>query len=270
LSKHIPSLSTKYTEIVKINLAAFLFVLVTFCSCANLQVFEPIQESTFTSETNFAGYNSEAQVAWLISSDDSNLIIRLETESRMSKMKILRTGMYVFFSTSGKKKKNNYIHFPVKVEKKVKDESTDQKNSSNRRGQRVTTQDLINTINPIAEYVYGDKKQEFHYKIDTSDFKISLSEDTNTLLKYTVTIPYSKMVDDPTQLNGLIVGLVSGSFSTPVSTRPMPSSRPTNNRQYRGGGMPNSGPTMPAGGQSRTFSAMAEPIKIWFKLENVN
>jgi hypothetical protein len=243
-----------------------VFILFVLSSCASLQVYEPSSESAFTDETNFAGYNSTAQVAWITTVDDSNLIIRIETESQLSKIKILQQGMYIYFSTTGKKSRDNYIHFPLGVEKKNKNKNKTDDPSKSRRGQRITTQDLITRINPIAEYVYADKKEEFHYKLNSENFKINISEDSNTLLRYTLSIPFNKVVDSPEQLNGLVIGLVSGAFDAPVRTRPMQTNRPRNMRNG-GGRMPTN-----AGApnwQTQSYSAMAEPIKIWFKLENV-
>jgi hypothetical protein len=240
-------------------------------SCANLQVFEPKPESSFTEEMNFAGYNSDAQMAWLVTQDDANLYIRFETESRISKMKILQAGFYVYYSLSGKKGRSNYIHFPVSKDKKVKaDEETLELKNSRRKGQRFTTNELIAKLDPKGLWIHGDSSTTFHYKLDTSDFKIDIAEDSNTLMRYTLRIPFDKISSSKSELNNLVVGLVSGSFDTPSNARPMPASRSTSmGGTNMGGG--NRMPTHQGTGswQTGAYSELAEPIKIWFKIENI-
>lgn len=250
-----------------------LFLLAFLTSCAGLQVFEPIPENSFTNETTFAGYDSDAKVAWIVTTDSSNLYVRMETSHRLSKIKLLKAGMHVYFSTSGKKERSNYVNFPVKQKKEQKASDQDQNQVTNQGGRgkrkRMTTEELIAQINPLAEYHFNGKTTQFHYKIDTSDFKIEIEEDSNSTLRFTIRMPFEKLVTDINDLNGLSIGLVSGAFEIPISSRPMPSSRPTN--------MPNSGRTPSANqpmGQSRnwqagSYSELAEPIKIWFKIDKV-
>lgn len=254
---------------MKVLATAAFFMILLLPSCASLQVYEPKLESNFTEETNFAGYDANSQIAWLLTKDDSNLYVRFETESRMSKLKILKAGFYIYFSTNGKKNRSTYLHFPIKKEKKIKaDDEIEESKAKRRRGERFTTQDLIAKLDPEAKWVKDEESETFHYVLDTNTFKITIAEDSNTLMRYTLKIPFEQISTDPNQLENLVIGLQSGAFESARNPQPMPNTRPTSMGGTNMGGrnqMPNQGTTWQGG----NYSELAEPVKIWFKVENI-
>lgn len=255
-----------FTAVHALKTSLILASILLFTSCASLQVYEPKPEVSFTNETNFAGFDTDSKVAWITTVDSNNLYLRLETDYGMSKAKILRRGLHIYFSPSGKKSKDNFIHYPMKVEKReAVTEASKGQSSRSIRSRRSSMEDVIKKLNPHAQYQHGEKTEMFHVQVDTNDFRIDIAEDSNAVMRYTIRIPFSKLVENKEDLNGLSIGIVSGSFDTPVSNRQMPSSRPTNRPTAMGqGGL---GTSTPMG---TNFTSMAEPIKIWFKIDKVN
>jgi hypothetical protein len=247
---------------MKFKPALLLALLFLGCS-AGIKLVESFSEAEFSESTIFH-FDEKSELNWLVSHDDQQLYVRLNTAKRTTQMKILRAGLHLYFDENGEKKESTYLNFPVFQERRIMD--SDEAGARSRpgrpggRGERPKF-DINKTIErtqPEAVFVKNDVKETFNYLEKDSDILIIMSGDTADVFHLMSAIPLNKIFPEgKKQSSKLSVGIVSGAFEIPV--------RP-------GGGMPGQGRNAPGGNQrmaemQKRMAEMAEAVKIWAQIK---
>ena len=244
---------------------AFL-VLVLLSGCASLKVVTSLPESESNKE-NFTHFNTTNNIAYQAFHDKKNLHIRLKTNERASVLKILRTGLHVYFDVNGKKKKDIYVQYPIGNTGQMAMQELGQGNS---QGSQFDLKRMLNRISREAIYGYFGSEEAVYLSLNESHIKTSMRSSKFNELIYDLVIPFEKIAVDSLQLSNLSIGIVSGSFDTPSMGSGMGGKKMGGSGMQPGGGR--SGGMGPGGGRPGGMSgnmqnnAMSSPIKIWFKV----
>jgi hypothetical protein len=95
----------------RINVFSFL---VLFASCARPHLISSYSQKIVpgNEELMFRFYDSKTQLRYDFRNDDSNLYVILETDNRATQARILRKGVQIFLSNTGKIEENKYFLYP--------------------------------------------------------------------------------------------------------------------------------------------------------------
>jgi uncharacterized membrane protein YgcG len=245
-----------------------LFLLLAIGGCTNMQTVTSVENSKAT-PSNYKYYDSKSKIRYQVSSNEKYLFLTFNTSNNASIMKIVRTGLTIYFDSNGKKKKDSYVQYPVA--KLAKMEKGKIKPDHQKRPQKMNLKNMISGVPREAIYFANETAQTINLSTDTSEFEARLIEE-NGALTYTIRIPFSKIEGtNYNSRNDLAIGVESGEFE-------MPSQRPTQSSGGQGGpggkgggggggqgggGRPGGSGGGPGGGQS---SEMTTPIKFWFRV----
>ena len=236
--------------------------------CTSMQTVTSVENSKAT-PSNYKYYDSKSKIRYQVSSNEQYLFLTFNTSNGASIMKIVRTGLTIYFDSNGKKKKDSYIQYPVG--KLAKMEKGKIKPDHQPKPKKMNLSNMISGVPREAIYYTNETARTINLTTDTAGFEASLKEE-NGALTYTIRIPFSKIEGtNYNSRNELAIGVESGEFS-------MPSQRPTQSASVQGGrggkggggggghgggGRPGGASSGPGGGQS---SEMTTPIKFWFRI----
>lgn len=243
-----------------------LLLAVIFTSCAKLPVYQSQWEGT-QGETLQAGYDKESRLRWQISNDATHLYIKLDTDNRMTIMKMIRNGLKIYLDTTGRKKDQTYVGYPVSNGMKMSKE--DMKNTGVSRGNRRDVSNMLQLVPPNAEFFQSGSLESFNFKLERSDFNFSLAANDGGRLNYEAWIPLEKIRKGGlTAIKQLSIGIEANGLEMPSGG----GGPPQMGGQRQGGGMPGGMPGGGRGGQgmrgpNSSMMEMLDDVTVWFKVE---
>tara|TARA_R110002050_G_scaffold141251_2_gene266313 strand:+ start:21477 stop:22238 length:762 start_codon:yes stop_codon:yes gene_type:complete len=243
-----------------------LLLILSLSGCTNLQTVTSIEKSKEIS-SNYKYYDSDSQIRYQVSNNEDFLFLTLNTSNRASIMKIIRTGLTIYFDTNGKKTKETYIQYPVRKLSNLENVKSNQ--DPRNKPHKMNLSNMISGVPLLANYYIDETEHSIQLTNDTSGLTASLTEE-NGALTYRIKIPFSKITTHgANSLTNFVVGIESGAFKSP-SQRPSQNSGGPSGQGGGGGGRGGAGRPggpgnggAPGGGQS---TEMTEPIKFWFKV----
>ncbi len=240
-------------------------MIIASCTSHNSVVSESI-----TAEGPYKYSDSESMIGYRISNDNSTLTLRMATHEKSSIMKILRTGLTVYFDPSGKKKKTIAIKYPSEQKGQQLQKEKGQKQTENKRPGQIPLEEMIQKAPDLI--LYMNKDTTIHYsRLTNPPVNVKLSTIHEGELTYELTIPIQLISSNG--LDNISIGVESGSFD-PLSASDSPQA---GNGGRPSGGRGGSSGTRPGGGGGRTSgngnptstenSKLLNPIKFWFQLK---
>lgn len=91
------------------KLISFLSLII-LSGCMSLPMVNSVNEQP-VGKYEYSYYNNQHQILYKVTNDDSNLHVILNTSSPASVLKIIKTGLTIYFDVSGKKKQTVFIHY---------------------------------------------------------------------------------------------------------------------------------------------------------------
>lgn len=236
----------------EIILVGLLSAILLGCSSVKTTVSQPEEDRA---ENQFNYYNSGNKLSYHLTHDEKYLYIRLRTEDRMSLMKILRTGLTIYFDITGKKNKDTYLEYPMAGEVQIP--VSNMLRNGSKYDRNLTN--LIREISTEAVFVKDDKLE----RLDISgkhEIQALLYSDTRNSIIYSLAMPIDRLVASAEELNNVSIGVVSGKFQMPNF------GGAAGGRGGRmAGGRPGTGRRTPAA--SSNMQSMTQPIVLWMRID---
>ncbi len=247
--------------------------------CMSLPTVSSVKEQP-SGKYEYSYYNNQNQILYKVTNDDSNLHVILNTSSSASILKILKTGLTIYFDVTGNKKQTVFIHYPFKLNNILQKE-----NDKKEINTEPTSRSLKYFVSQIpSELVYSayGKNETIQLSDTKSDIKDSITVLKDNEIVYELTIPLNRIsMNGKYPLTNLSIGIESGKFELPNSNNNQtPSTRTGVSSGNNAGNMVNNGPT--GGGMvnqaandvpnsantdySNEQANMALPIEFWFKV----
>ncbi|MEM9023121.1 MAG: hypothetical protein AAGB22_05235 [Bacteroidota bacterium] len=238
----------------------YLIALLLLTGCTSLQTVRSRPEVP-NPEIAYPYYDQESRLVYNVTHDDENLHVRLKARDRTAILKILRTGLTIYFDPAGKKDRTMYVQYPLAKDRKT---TRDQFPNPGQNGAPPPElRALLDELPKQAVFQSAAGTERFDVLLSASGIKITLQQVDNAELLYDLVIPQARLAEGGLEgLSNLSVGIISGSVSIPLQQRGGPSGVPTGGAL---GGLPNAR-TPPAGNGRLNWSAMGTPIEIWFKV----
>lgn len=242
-------------------------IIMGLMACSSMNIVNSLEEKK-GSDFPFRYYDSESQIAYAITNDDVNLHLRLRIKDEANMVKILKSGLTIYFDVMGKKKTDVFVKYPIahtgeapKTERNEK-----QKGLENKRKKLET---MISVTPVLATYQSFEDVQQFSVINADSEFKCGLRLNENEELIYDLVIPMHKISENGRiGLSNLSIGVESGILE--IRERPNNGGGssngggpPSGGRGGGGGGGP-SGDRGANGGEDR--SDQGKKIAFWFKV----
>lgn len=247
------------------------------CGCMSLPMVNSVKEQP-VGKYEYSYYNNQHQILYKVTNDDSNLHIILNTSSAASILKILKTGLTVYFDVTGKKRKDVFVHYPYQM-------TTDlQKETINKDIKTEPSERSLNYfVSQIpAELVYSaySKNEAIHLHANNTGITDSIKVIKDNEIIYELCIPINRItMNGKYPLTNLSIGIVSGQFELPNKNE-LPPTRTGVSSGNSAGGMVTNAPT--GGGMvnqaandvpnsattdyNPDLANMAIPIEFWFKV----
>ena len=225
-------------------------VLINACSSPKLVTSMPEAEM----KSNVPNYfNSASNVAYSISNNAQNLHVMLRTSDQSSILKILKTGLHVYFDINGKTKKNVYILYPIGGMNKMPWPATAKGND---QSIHFDLQSLLNQPAKGAIYSYYGSTETLK---EESGIKASLIATIHNELIYNLVIPFERIYDGTGwSRTNISIGIVSGNFVAPETGGAMVSGNPIGGEMYN---------YRQASNINQAESRLFTSIKFWLKVE---
>lgn len=258
----------------------YLITIVILTSCSSSK---PIVNSLSANKLKSDIYNyyeDDSKVSYQVFNDKDNLYINLRTSNRMAIIKIIKSGLSIYFDETGNENKDIAVEYPIH-NKKFNFSQLKPKNGSNGSPNFNITELLVNIPN-FAIFTKGEDIERFNLELNSTNISIGLevidSEFEDDLLVYKLKIPLSKITNKSiSELDSFSIGIVSGKIKTPQRLLSVGSGRPSGGGRPAGvgGGRPSGGgggrPVGAGKGRPRNIpndiSKLSEPIIIWFDLK---
>ena len=265
--------------------------LLLISSCANLPIYQPVKIEQESTPDNLRYYKES--ISYDIFQDENNIHVHLVASDYISQVKILRLGFTLWLDQKGKKNKDLGIIFPQKqaANSKRMNENRRLAEQANLNSQEIQNKLMLQLrrqflISPKIMTLIGfdGKKSEeiINVELEKSDIQVSISFDTLNNLHYKAIFPVAKIFTEEKYQDDIFsAGFESGAIE--ISSMGSQQGRPGGSGKGSGGGMSGGGRQgggmggqgMQGGGgrpggsganPDKMRSAMAEPVKIWFKV----
>ncbi len=259
-------------------------------SCAKLPIYQPVKIEQEPSTDNLRYYKES--ISYDIFYDDNNIHVHLVASDYISQVKILRLGFTLWLDQKGKKSKDIGIIFPQKqpVNNSRMNENrrmVEQANMNSQEIRKILIAQLHSQfmISPKIMTLIGldgkNSEEIVNTELEKSDIHVSISFDTLNNLHYKAVIPVTKIFTEEKYQDDIFsVGFESGAIEMSSMGAQQGRSGGSKGRMSgggsgmsgggrQGGGMGGQGSRQGGGGGAgpdKMRSAMAEPIKIWFKV----
>jgi len=259
-------------------------------SCAKLPIYQPVKIEQEPSTDNLRYYKES--ISYDIFYDDNNIHVHLVASDYISQVKILRLGFTLWLDQKGKKSKDIGIIFPQKqpVNNSRMNENrrmVEQANMNSQEIRKILIAQLHSQfmISPKIMTLIGldgkNSEEIVNTELEKSDIHVSISFDTLNNLHYKAVIPVTKIFTEEKYQDDIFsVGFESGAIEMSSMGAQQGRSGGSKGRMTgggsgmsgggrQGGGMGGQGSRQGGGGGAgpdKMRSAMAEPIKIWFKV----
>lgn len=255
----------------------FLISLISLCGCVSLPMVSSVKEQA-AGKYEYSYYNNQHQILYKVTNDDTNLHVILNTSSSTSILKILKTGLTIYFDVTGKKRQDVFIHYPFKLKTELQNENykEDMKAEPSARSLNYYVSQIP------AELVYSAYGKNETIKLSrNSEIKDSITVIKENEIVYELCIPLSRLsINGKYSLTNLSIGIVSGQFELPSNKSELPSTRTgvsTGNsagsmvtNAPTGGGMVNQAandvPSTANADYNSDLANLAMPIEFWFKV----
>ena len=255
----------------------FLSVLFLF-GCASLPMVTSVKEQP-EGKYEYSYYNKENQILYKVTNDENNLHLILNTTAQASILKILKTGLTIYFDVNGKKKRDVFVHYPFKLKSDLEKEEFKKEDKGEPSGRSLNY--FVSQIPPELIFSSYSVAENINLNNKDADIKDSITVLNKDEIVYELTIPLSRISKKGSfSLANLSIGVVSGKFEIPNNHGPI-STRPVNAGNGSGaGGMVSNGPAgggmvnqasndIPSGAGSTgdpELTALGIPIEFWFKV----
>jgi hypothetical protein len=257
----------------------FTAIIVTSCSSSKSMV-NSLSKSKMKSNI-YKYYEDDDKMSYQVFNDKDNLYVNLRTSDRMAVIKIIESGLSIYFDETGKKSKDVVVEYPLH-NADLDFSQFRPKNSTNGRSDFDVNQ-LLNNISNYAIFKKGEDIEQFNLELNSTNISIELkaikTEFEDDLLEYKLKMPLSKITNKSiSELDNFSIGIVSGKIKTPQRPQSTGTGRPSGGGRPAGvgGGKPSgsgggrpSGAGRPSGGgkPSNISSEITTPITIWFDLK---
>lgn len=241
-------------------LALILVLLLAACASVTPVTSSPEKEP----KNGYRFYDAESKVRYHVSNDAENLYITLNTAEPASILKIMRTGLWIYFDVEGKKHRNVFVQYPLMDAEGATFNEEDEENNPMQNPLRL--QHEIEELR--MEAIYNNGKTQDLITTLGSGIQVVLTAPSPQEITYRIQMPFSKISDIPfSDLQKLSVGIVSGGLENKVVRKTRPSNASMQNNQMPG--MQNAGPNGNLmGGQlgGADFSGLTVPIEFWLNI----
>ena len=243
-------------------------------SCTKLPIYQSADydEDSFN-KSFYKFYDADSKIRYDVFHDDDKLYLRLNTSDRNAIMKIMMGGLFLYFDSTGKKKQNVYMNFPLPgrgggLSLDGRNEKIQKKNRS------VSIEKRRNLFPPHAVFQNTDGKQVFEYKKGLEGIEIDVNMDSTGNFNYYLSVPFAKLFSNALKKDDEIsIGIISGEVEMPANSGSMGPGNGMSGR--RGEGMPHGGGRNQGSGmrsqgnmgQAGMMQQKSDPIKIWFKVQ---
>ena len=272
--------------ILKNKILLFVISILMLSSCVNLPIYKPQKITTKEEISDIRYYDKEGKILYDVYDDEKNIYVNIKTSDYTSQVKILKMGLTVWFDQKSKKNKDKGIVFPIKQGLKQNKQRNNLDNSNRLNDEEQKIQQLHNQFNLSVKRINligmnGDNSQKFfNSELEKSDIIAKITFDTLNRLDYLAVIPKSKIFTNDKYIdNKFSIGIESGFLDINEMRQGKPegggrsggSGRPSGGKPGGGGGRPGGGkPDRAQGGNQQQFSALSEPIKVWFTINLIN
>jgi len=255
----------------------FCFSIFVLFGCMSLPMVNSVKEQP-EGKYEYSYYNNQHQILYKVTNDDSNLHVILNTSSAASILKVLKTGLTIYFDVTGKKRHDVFVHYPYKMTSDLQKETYTKDIKA-----EPSARSLNYYVSLIpAELIYSAyaKNEAIHLHNTNSGITDSITVIKDNEIIYELCIPLNRItMNGKYPLTNLSIGIVSGQFDLPNKNE-LPSTRTGVSTGNNAGGMVTNAPT--GGGMvnqaandvpnsaatdyNPDLANMAIPIEFWFKV----
>ncbi|HWY38756.1 MAG TPA: hypothetical protein VNY73_09370 [Bacteroidia bacterium] len=138
-------------------------------------------------------YDPDTKLNYVVSNDKENLYVCIRAADEQSQMKIIRGGMQVWIDTTGKKKKQVGISFPLSAKMRTNDgeESPSEFKRSEKPNMERLHKKITDEANEMLLTGFKQPLNGYTARQNTSGLKLSINWDTNNIMIYEAIIPFS-------------------------------------------------------------------------------
>lgn len=228
--------------------------LAVFSQCATIHQVESLPYAP-TQNQDYRYFDADSRIRYKVANDAKNLYITLNTNQPETIIKIMRTGLWVYFDVNGKKGKNTFVQYPVVATPTADVVQEDEIMFTDYENFRLKQE--IENLNFEARYVHN-KHEEFISAL-TGDIKMLLSSPNPNELTYFIQMPLTKIFTASTpNFSNLVVGIVTGGIEKKIARKTNFNSDPAMNQM---GSAPGS---MGLESMAQPANQLHQPIEIWF------
>lgn len=252
----------------------FLSIAILTSCTTSKQVVNSLSMNEKTSDI-YNYYDEDSKVSYQVFNDEANLYINLKTFDKMAIVKILKSGLSIYFDETGKKNETVAVEYPLH-NKNFDFKQLRPQNGKNGSSNFDVNQ-LLQSVPNSAVLINNENRQSFNLELNSTNISVKLEAIETELdegLTYKLKIPLRDITEKPiTSLENFSIGIVTGEIKTPQAQSG--GGRPAGvggGRPSGGGGRPAGvGGGRPSGGgrpanAPKNVSNITKPINIWFYL----
>jgi hypothetical protein len=232
------------------------------------------------SEDTYNYYDNESKISYQIFNDSENLYVNLSSTDQVAIVKIIKSGLSVYFDENGKKNKIVSVEYPLH-NNKIDFSELRSKNKGVSRP-KLDISNLLASVPNEAVYRNNEAIERFNLDLNNTNISVSLKAVTTEFenqLVYLLKIPFNKISSkNISELENFSIGIVSGKIEAPKRPSGVSDGRPSGSGKPSGvgGGRPNGGgrPASVGGGRpsgggrpANASSEIMKPISIWLNVE---
>jgi hypothetical protein len=262
----------------QILLIATIFVFLF--SCSSSKTVTQSLSANKVSEDTYNYYDNDSKISYQIFNDAENLYVNLSTADKMAIIKILKSGLSIYFDENGKKNKTVSVEYPLHNSKI--DFSTLRPKSNGATRPEMDINKLLASVPNNAVYRNYEDIERFNLDLNNTDISINLKSENSELgnqLVYQLKIPFHNISNlSISEIENFSIGIVSGKIEAPKRPSGISGGRPSGSGRPSGvgGGRPSGGgkPAGVGGGRpsgggrpANVSSEITKQISIWFNVE---
>ena len=255
-----------------INKSVLAGIIILFLSsCISLEHVASLPEDQIEKSQKI-WYDHESHIQYLVANNDKNLHLRLKTSNQATMMKILRNGLFVYFDVLGKKKKEVYLHYPLKRHQQMSTSKTQERGFQENNG--LLLGQMVKQIPGEAVFSKSGNDELIQFVFYETDIRPSLTFENNGELVYDLMIPFSRIQEGGlASIAMLSLGIKTGSSDMkPQFNDDSPGMR--GKGQGRSGGMGggkgggrSGGVKQGSGSGNMAREASVKQIDLWFLVD---
>jgi protease II len=241
-------------------------------SCgSSKQTAYPVTSYDQTKQSISTVIDKDNKLGYTITKDNSHLYVTINTQDKITQLKMMRNGVTIFFDDEGKKNKHLSVEYPIAKENQTRDIEKIKKTRENGNQQEILQKMLASLGNDIKIIENEEERiinKELNNERISVDHKISPEG-----LSYTLKVPLSYV---QSQSETKSIGLSIQGMKRPNTINGMTSAggRPSGAMRgggMRGGGKPGGMGKRPGGRGAKPdmdqIKALQSDIEIWIPIE---